>query len=453
MDFKNTTYALSARQKRSGKFLLLAPVLLVPFMTLAFWGMGGGRGDKDSASMPASGLNPRLPDARLSDIPRDKLDIYQQSYRDSLKVALKAGKFRKLFGLESSPGDSEVPGDRQIVPPGEMEFPGAPLTSAQAGIRRQLAELDAMLSGQDKPVQALSEPAPFNSSASPSPAPLLTTASGVLPGSPSDSAPDPEMQQIQEILSTIQQIQQPSPGSAPSNTLGENQHEVLRPPLPAGPGKDQVHFGVLQADSGAGDPFPETGATARPLPDHKEPAQGFYSLSAGFAGHTEASTIRAVIHKDQQTGSQGQVTLRLLQDMQAGSWRIPSGTLIRAEARLQNNRLQLNVQYIRLGDRILRVKLRAFDLDGMPGIHIPGLATQDLKDESSRQLQGAMQLASLNSLTPSLGQRAAKEGIALGTRLIRKRSSRVRIKLTSGYQLLLREVNSDFGETSGHVRN
>src|SRR5699024_4288417 len=123
-----------------------------------------------------------------------------------------------------------------------------------------------------------------------------------------------------------------------------------------------------------GDPSPETGATARPLPDHKEPAQGFYTLSAGLAGHTEASTIRAVIHKDQQTGSQGQVTLRLLQDMQAGSWRIPSGTLIHAEARLQNNRLQLNVQYIRLGDRILRVKLRAFDLDGMPGIHIPGLA-------------------------------------------------------------------------------
>src|SRR5690606_29183563 len=139
--------------------------------------------------------------------------------------------------------------------------------------------------------------------------------------------------------------------------------------------------------------------------------------------------------------------------MQEGLCRIPTGTLIRAEARLQNNRLQLNVQYIRLGDRILRVKLRAFDLDGMPGIHIPGLATQDLKDESSRQLQGAMQLASLNTLTPSLGQQAAKEGIALGTRLIHKRSSRVRIKLTSGYQLLLREVNSDFGETSGHVRN
>src|SRR5690606_31069925 len=69
------------------KMLLVFPVLVVPFLTLAFYAMGGGRGQSPTVeNHGTTGLNLQLPDARLKeDKLLDKLGFYDKAARDSAK--------------------------------------------------------------------------------------------------------------------------------------------------------------------------------------------------------------------------------------------------------------------------------------------------------------------------------------------------------------------------------
>ncbi len=61
------------------KILLFMPLLIVPFMALAFYALGGRSGNKHSPKLNA-GINTNLPDAAFStDTPKTKADYYQQS--------------------------------------------------------------------------------------------------------------------------------------------------------------------------------------------------------------------------------------------------------------------------------------------------------------------------------------------------------------------------------------
>jgi hypothetical protein len=48
--------------------LLVLPLMLIPFITLAFWALGGGKGTADkNQSNTNAGLNLQLPNANLKD--------------------------------------------------------------------------------------------------------------------------------------------------------------------------------------------------------------------------------------------------------------------------------------------------------------------------------------------------------------------------------------------------
>lgn len=69
------------RDKR--KILLYLPVLMLPFLSLAFYAMGGGRGTKENAVKNPE-INSRLPEASFGkEKAVDKMSIYQQSQTDS----------------------------------------------------------------------------------------------------------------------------------------------------------------------------------------------------------------------------------------------------------------------------------------------------------------------------------------------------------------------------------
>jgi hypothetical protein len=72
------------RDKR--KILLVMPVLILPFLALAFYAMGGGKG-LQSDQVKQHGINSTLPDASFSkEKPTDKLGIYHLADKDSLKT-------------------------------------------------------------------------------------------------------------------------------------------------------------------------------------------------------------------------------------------------------------------------------------------------------------------------------------------------------------------------------
>src|SRR5688572_3176038 len=72
-------------QKR--RFAMVLPVLVLPFLTMMFWSLGGGQGSlEDVKSKEEAGLNLTLPDANFNGERPTKLELYNKAERDSLKV-------------------------------------------------------------------------------------------------------------------------------------------------------------------------------------------------------------------------------------------------------------------------------------------------------------------------------------------------------------------------------
>ena len=71
---------------RKRKMMLVLPVIVLPFITMAFWALGGGSGNEAKATIQTAGLNLNLPDAKLKDSDGDKLSFYEAAEKDSLKL-------------------------------------------------------------------------------------------------------------------------------------------------------------------------------------------------------------------------------------------------------------------------------------------------------------------------------------------------------------------------------
>ncbi len=74
----------SLQQVRLKKLLLVLPLLLLPFMTMAFWALGGGKGNDGLTSFSKKGINTQLPEAQFKgEKPQDKMSLYDQARKDS----------------------------------------------------------------------------------------------------------------------------------------------------------------------------------------------------------------------------------------------------------------------------------------------------------------------------------------------------------------------------------
>jgi len=70
------------------KFYLAIPILILPFMTMAFWALGGGKdAGKAATKIPDKGIDLVLPSAQFKDKKdKDKMDIYQAAGKDTAKT-------------------------------------------------------------------------------------------------------------------------------------------------------------------------------------------------------------------------------------------------------------------------------------------------------------------------------------------------------------------------------
>src|SRR5260221_10949281 len=68
------------------KFAMVMPILVLPFVTLIFWALDGGKGSStEGASTEKTGLILQLPNAHFGDEEWNKMALYDKARRDSLK--------------------------------------------------------------------------------------------------------------------------------------------------------------------------------------------------------------------------------------------------------------------------------------------------------------------------------------------------------------------------------
>ncbi|MBK1439793.1 conjugative transposon protein TraM [Parapedobacter sp. ISTM3] len=420
---------LSAQLRKKRKFLLVLPILVLPFVTLIFWAMGGGSIGREEGTDAQQGLNTDLPDAQLEEGTLDKMSLYRDSPPDSGRNE------PEWAGADTSAADTDSYGYRYPADPYPYENYGQgggypPGDPNEARIRQRLDELERIIAAQEMA-------AGNNGSVSTTSYSLGYRESGdslerleeMMERMSGHAEPDPELQVLDGMLEKIIDIQHPdrlrersieNRGSAfPVTTeVKDNVVPVIRRPGAAG---IAIHDTVTEMDT------PVTAVVSA--------GNGFHGLgSPSGEGIQDIPAIPAVVHGTQTVVSGAELELRMLSDIYVNGIRVPAGHLVTGRCMLDGERLQVSVGGLQYRNYQLPVSLAVYDLDGNEGIRIPGAIGRDAaKDGTDR----AVQSIQLMSMDPTLWGQAAGAGVEAAKGLLSKSAKLVRVTVKAGHPVVL----------------
>lgn len=167
--------------------------------------------------------------------------------------------------------------------------------------------------------------------------------------------------------------------------------------------------------------------------------RNFLSINSNSKHVYNSNTIKACIHEGLQLTGQGSVKIRLLESAQITNHTIPKGNILIAQAKFQNNRLQLTVSSVEINENIIPVELNVYDTDGQEGLSVS--YSQEMN--ALTEMAGNMSQTSGTSLmlTQSAGQQIAADlsrGVMQGiSGYFSKKVRTQKVNLKAGHQILL----------------
>ena len=333
------------------KFLLAAPVIVLPFLFLMFHALGGGRGQANANTVQAMGLNPQLPGSQVDGkkFLLNKTTAYDQADQDSLRKK------------ESEQRDPYYPHAVSVKP--------AVKSAVKSDVRA-----DELLRQLDRLQESFRQPSP------PMPIPATIHRYSLPPLSrPADTPEnDPQMDRLNSMLDKVIKIQHPTENKP---VTANDNAEVLWP-----------------ADSAS-------------------------------------NAIAAVIPMDQTLVTGGTIALRLEEDVRIHGLSIPRGQWVYGVVSISNDRMIIHIRSLRSDRSLYNTDLQVYDLDGLPGIHIPGMISRDVAKESADEGVSGLNVTTYD---PSLGAQAANAGIQTARTLFSRKVRLVRVFVRAGYQVLLK---------------
>ena len=151
------------------------------------------------------------------------------------------------------------------------------------------------------------------------------------------------------------------------------------------------------------------------------------------------NTIAACVHGT-QTVSDGQVLrIRLLEPMAVADKIIPRNAVVVGTAKIQGERLDIEITSLEYAGTIIPVELAVYDTDGQPGIFIPISMEMNAGREVAANMGGSLG-SSINISTNAGAQLASDlgKGLIQGTsQYIAKKMRTVKVHLKAGYKVLL----------------
>ncbi len=420
----------NSKMMRQRKFLLVLPLLALPFMTMIFWALGGGKVQKAEARIQKQeGFNIKLPDAILKDDkPMDKMSYYDQAQQDS-------AKFMELVKNDPNYKNRTMTDTDDYLPEQYSSFQNpvnnkAVLNTSLYGskdysdpntdkIYRKLADIDREIS---KPVATPTEsddyvyrrmPGRDNNKTiiNPSDVDKLEQMMTMMN---QPAGEDQELNQLDGMLDKILNVQHPELVSEKLRQISETQ-------------KGQV-FAVSPQTEDNSITFMDTGHVVGNTTNR------FYSFTDAKNSNGKQNAIPAVIHETQTIVDGSTVKLRLINDVFINGAHIPKDHFVFGIALVRGERLDIKINSIRYNNALFPVGLSVYDMDGLDGIYIPGAITRDVAKQSADR---SMQTIGLTSLDPSLGAQAASAGIEAAKTLFSKKVKPVKVTVKAGYQVLL----------------
>lgn len=164
-----------------------------------------------------------------------------------------------------------------------------------------------------------------------------------------------------------------------------------------------------------------------------------FNTSVGIKRSVGKNTIAAVIAGNQSVTNGQSVKLRTTEPMWIGSRLIPRNTTVVGAARLQDERLEIEITSVETNGSIYEVELKVYDSDGQEGINIPNSMESDALHEIGANM-GSTMGSSINISTDAGAQIASDVGRGLingVSQYLTKKMRTVKVHLKSGYRVML----------------
>lgn len=166
-----------------------------------------------------------------------------------------------------------------------------------------------------------------------------------------------------------------------------------------------------------------------------------FNTSVGVKRSIDRNTIAAVKAGNQSVTNGQSVRLRTTEPMWIGNRLIPRNTVLVGAARLQDERLEIEISSVECQGSIYDVELKVYDSDGQEGINIPNSMESDALHEIGANMGSTM--GSFINLTTNAGAQLASDvgkGLINGvSQYLNKKLRTVKVHLKSGYKIMLRQ--------------
>lgn len=407
---------------RRTKMMLVLPVLIIPFLTMGFWALGGGKGSGTTNLNASKGLNLNLPVANLKDEVMDKLAFYDRADKDSLKRQeyMRSDPYYKV-SERAMPVENEL---EQISQTTASKFNQSLNTSpyevSRANPEKKLLDKLAMLEKElSKPSDEVEEKQVDREvGGDPEFAGQVDRLESMMEMMNKGDTEDPEMNQLDGTLDKILDIQHPS------RVMERIKEKSLQ--------DKELVFTVNKKPTEVNVSLLDTMKAGR------EGTAGFFGLDEDSVSLNDNKAIEVVVHENQTLVNGAVIKFRLLHDIFINGAMIPKGNFVFGIATLHDERLEATINSVRCNQSLFPVKLEVYDMDGMPGIYIPGAITRDVAKQSA---DNSLQLMELSPMDPSLKAQATTAGIGAAKNLLSKKVKLVKAMVKAGYKVLLKDKN------------
>lgn len=415
---------------RQRKMLLVIPLLVLPFLALFFWAMGGG---KTRPGIPTDGsafkgLNMQMPDPQSQgDKSTDKFSAYQQAEKDSIdrrRNELADSSYVKDTSLTSFTADT-------------INDFGSAVTSRYSGsanrniiaanpeaekMARQLAALDKQLADAQSSPEANSGNPQLQSELD-----QMNTMMKTVQGS---GATDPEMSQLNGMLDKILDIEHPERAQ---QRIREQSLKNRKQAYVASSTTDNNDIQLLSSHTKPNNKTAKNNTVATKR-------NAFYELAPSADKTETPNSFEAEISGTRILVAGATLKMRLLGNMYINGTLLPAGQFIYGTCSISGDRLMVQVSSVKYGNSIFPIDLSVYDMDGIGGIYIPdGTGRQVAKNSAGETIAGA----SIYSFDNTLTGQAASAGIQAAKSLFGKKAQIVRVTVRDGYKVLLKNTNEN----------
>ena len=414
------------------KFYVLLPVLVLPFISLFFMSLDGGKKNEDLAAKEPKGFNMNLPDAALAkDKTLDKISYYDIARKDSVRTS----------DLQKADPYAKDKAEHQLVIKDDLRYPEyksnhlntSPYTESglqdpnEAKVYKKLDQLNAALN--QPPAIAPKQKEQFRPATAGVSSTDVDRLEGMMKTMTQKDGEDPELKQLSGMLEKILDIQHP-----------ERVQEKIKQ-------TSELNKGIVYAVSAKGNPdqvsfFANDQKGGNSLEQNLQgqfASTGFFSLDDPILNTNVLNALTAVVNETQVLVNGSTVKLRLTTDIFINGVMIPKDNFLYGMSSLKGDRLTIDINSIQYQNSIFPVRLSIYDIDGLEGIYIPGAISRDVAKESADR---AAQSFGMSTFDTSIGAQAAGAGIEAARSLIGKKVKLIKVTVKAGYQVLLRDENS-----------